>query len=120
MLKEILFFIGGFVACFILIYLMVRVGRKKRKPDKKISLNTFPKLIVTLVMIHGMVLTTFSYVLSIYDKDPVCSVSEVIVKEILAPVIVYLATNMIMNIFEKNKLAFSEPLSNLHSDDAVG
>ena len=64
----------------------------------------------TAVIIHGMVLTTASYVLAFLDKEPVADVSTTIVTEIVAPVVVYLATNMILNIFEKNKLTFSTPL----------
>lgn len=71
-----------------------------------------------------MLLTTLSYILAFLDKDPVVDVSSTIVREIVAPVIVYLATNMVMNIFEKNKLAFSEPILHRTEDeseeDAVG
>ena len=77
---------------------------------KKVKLNTFPKLIVTLVIGHGMLLTTASYVLAFFDHDPVVDVSSTIVREIVAPVIVYLASNTILNIFEKKKLVFSVPL----------
>lgn len=77
---------------------------------KKVKLNTYPKVIVSAVVGHGMLLTTASYVLAFMERDPVVDVSSTIVKEIVAPVIVYLATNMILNIFEKNKLAFSVPL----------
>ena len=43
--------------------------------------------------------------------DPVVDVSSTIVKEIVAPLVVYLGTNTIMNIFEKNKLSFSVPIN---------
>lgn len=42
---------------------------------------------------------------------PVVDVSSTIVKEIVAPLVVYLGTNTIMNIFEKNKLSFSVPIN---------
>ena len=56
-------------------------------------------------------LSTASYVLAYLGRDTVYEVSTVIVSEILAPIITYLATNMIANIFEKNKLSFSTPLT---------
>lgn len=87
----------------------VRHLRKRKK--KKISIDTFSKAAVVAVMAHGMILTTWSYVLAAHYMDPVVDVSSTIVREIVAPVIVYLATNMIMNIFEKNKLSFSVPLN---------
>jgi hypothetical protein len=83
--------------------------RKRKK--KKVSIDTYAKLVTTVVMIHGMILTTWSYVLSWNGLDPVVDVSSTIVREIVAPVITYLATNTIMNIFEKNKLSFSVPLN---------
>ena len=47
-------------------------------------------------------------------------VSSTIVREIVAPVITYLATNTVMNIFEKNKLSFSVPLnSTVISKDGI-
>ena len=82
----------------------------KRKSRKKVQLNTYPKILVSLVVAHGMLLTTASYVLAFFDKEPVTDVSSTIVREIVAPVIVYLASNTILNIFEKNKMVFSTPL----------
>ena len=60
---------------------------------------------------YGMILTSCSYVLSWIGMDPVVDVSSTIVKEIVAPLVVYLGTNTIMNIFEKNKLSFSVPIN---------
>lgn len=107
-------FILGFGLCFLLVFILVKRIRKSK--GKKISLNTFSKLIVTLVMAHGMILTTFSYILAFMGMDPVVDVSSTIVREIVAPVLTYLATNTIMNIFEKNKLAFSIPLNSVVID----
>ena len=82
-----------------------------KKAKKKISIDTFCKAIVTVVMIHGIILTTASYVLAYLGKETVTEVSTVLITEVLAPVVTYLATNMIANIFEKNKLSFSTPIS---------
>ena len=38
------------------------------------------------------------------------SVSSTIITEIVAPIVIYGATKTIENIFEKNKLRFSEPI----------
>ena len=83
----------------------------QKEKKKKIKVDTFCKFIVAAVMLHGFVLSTASYVLSYLGRDTVYEVSTVIVSEILAPVVTYLATNMIANIFEKNKLSFSTPLT---------
>lgn len=102
----------GFIAAFILIYAVREHERKRRKAKKKkVSLDTYAKVATTAVLIHGMVLTTCSYILAWVGMDPVVDVSSTIVKEIVAPLIVYLGTNTIMNIFEKNKLSFSVPLN---------
>ena len=69
------------------------------------------KVATTAVLAHGMILTSCSYVLSWIGMDPVVDVSSTIVKEIVAPLVVYLGTNTIMNIFEKNKLSFSVPIN---------
>jgi len=81
------------------------------KKRKKVSLDTYAKVITTAVVVHGMFLTSCSYLLAAFGLEPVADVSSTIVQEIIAPVVVYLATNMIMNIFEKNKLSFSVPLN---------
>lgn len=112
MWKIILAFIVGFLVCALLMFIIAMRSERKRK-HIKITINTFAKLIVAVTVAHGMILTTLSYILAFYEKDTVCSVSEVIVREIVAPVLVYLATNMIMNIFEKNKLAFSVPINTI-------
>lgn len=99
----------GFFAGFYVELQSIRRS-KKRRYKKAVSLDTYAKLVTTAVVLHGMILTTWSYVLACFDKDPVVDVSTTIVREIVAPVIVYLATNTIMNIFEKNKLSFSVPI----------
>lgn len=99
----------GFFAGF---YVELRSVRrsKKRRYKRAVSLDTYAKLATTVVMAHGMILTTWSYVLASFEKDPVVDVSTTIVREIVAPLIMYLATNTIMNIFEKNKMIFSVPI----------
>jgi len=115
--KLLIAFAVGFITCLLVVVALILRGEKNRKRKRKrITLDTFAKLIVSLVMAHGMILTTLSYILSFWGLDPVVDVSSTIVREIVAPVIVYLATNMIMNIFEKNKLIFSVPINTTFID----
>lgn len=102
--------VAGFVMGFYVELCITRRSRKNRR-KKKVSLDTYAKLVTTVVIVHGMILTTWSYVLAGFGLDPVVDVSSTIVREIVAPVIVYLATNMVMNIFEKNELSFSVPIN---------
>lgn len=111
-LKLILAFSLGMVAAFLIVAVInLKILKSKRKRKKKVSLNTYTKLITTAVVAHGMILTSFSYILAYIGMDPVVDVSSTIVKEIVAPLVVYLGTNTIMNVFEKNKLSFSVPLN---------
>lgn len=102
------FLIGVMIGAFAMRCIDARSARRRKK---KVSIDTYAKMVVTLLIAHGMALTTWSYILSSHGMDPVVDVSSTIVREIVAPVITYLATNTIMNIFEKNKLSFSVPLN---------
>ena len=105
-----------FIGCVTFYILQKRERRRRKEKKKKVSLNTYAKVATTAVLAHGMLLTSCSYILSWIGMDPVVDVSSTIVKEIVAPLVVYLGTNTIMNIFEKNKLSFSVPInSTLHS-----
>lgn len=54
-------FVIGFVVACITIYILQERNRKRRKEKKKrVSLNTYPKVATTAVVVHGMILTTFS------------------------------------------------------------
>lgn len=128
--SGIIGFFLGFVTAIMVIYIIRRRVQKRRK-KKKVTLDTYAKVATTAVLAHGMILTSCSYILAWIGMDPVVDVSSTIVKEIVAPLIVYLGTNTIMNIFEKNKLSFSVPLNstviskdgtkhNASEDEAVG
>ncbi|MBD5396118.1 MAG: hypothetical protein HDR71_18105 [Lachnospiraceae bacterium] len=110
--KLIIAFVIGMIAAFLIVAIInLRTIKRMREKRKRIGLNTYTKLITTAVVAHGMVLTSCSYILAYIGMDPVVDVSSTIVKEIVAPLVVYLGTNTIMNIFEKNKLSFSVPLN---------
>lgn len=83
---------------------------------KRPRIETFSKLIVFMVILHGMLMSTLSYVLSAFGHDPVEDVSVAIITEVIAPVSVYLATKTIQNIFEYNKLSFSTPITEIQKD----
>ena len=106
--------VGFFLSCIVIYVLVMKEVEKNRRTGnrrkKKVKLDTYAKAATTAVLIHGMILTSLSYLLASAGMDPVVDVSSTIVREIVAPLVVYLGTNMIMNIFEKNKLSFSVPL----------
>jgi len=101
-LKIFIGFALGYIAACVTFYILQKRERRRRK-DAKVA--------TTAVLAHGMLLTSCSYILSWIGMDPVVDVSSTIVKEIVAPLVVYLGTNTIMNIFEKNKLSFSVPIN---------
>lgn len=78
---------------------------------KKRAGGFFFKCLVSLVVLHGMVCVSMSYILAWMEHSQVVeSVSSTIITEIVAPIVVYGATKTIENIFEKNRLKFSEPI----------
>lgn len=103
----------GFVSGALIMKAVDEYLQKKKERKKRVAIDTYAKMAVSVLMIHGMILTTWSYILASHGMDPVVDVSSTIVREIVAPVITYLATNTIMNIFEKNKLSFSVPLNSI-------
>ena len=80
---------------------------------KRVKIDTFPKAVTVAIILHGFINIDLSYVLAFLGRDTVADVSVAMVTEILAPICVYLVTNCIANIFEKNKLTFSTPLKGL-------
>jgi len=85
----------------------MEMDQDKKKP----RINSFLKLITFLCLVHGMLCVTASYVLAFLNHTPVENLSMTIVTQIVAPLCVYTASNTIANIFEKNQLKISTPLS---------
>lgn len=82
--------------------------KRKKKPSGR-----FFKWLVSLVVVHGMICVSMSYVLAWMEHTQVVEgVSSTIITEIVAPIMVYGLTKTIENIFEKNRLKFSEPIEN--------
>ena len=84
--------------------------KQKKSRKKKVKIDTYVKAATAIVIGHGLVMVTMSYVLAWFEKDAVVDVSVTLITEIVAPLCLYLVTNCILNIFEKNKLSFSTPI----------
>ncbi len=116
MVANVILYLAGFISAFILFlflsYLEVRKKRRKRlrKPSKKVRIDTYVKFATTLVLLHGLIMITLSYVLAWFGRDTVVEVSTTLITEVVAPLCLYMCTNCIMNIFEKNELTFSKPI----------
>lgn len=96
-----------------------QLNNEDNKPKKKPLISRFSQFIVFFCMLYGLALTTVSYVFSALGYEPLVDLSSVIVQTIVAPCTVWLCQNAICNIFEKNKLAFSTPLTRLEQEDAI-
>lgn len=84
---------------------------KHKNEKKKPRIETFCKLITFLVITHGMACVTASYVLAFLNHTAVENLSITIVSQIVAPCSLYIICNLLANIFEKNQLKISTPLS---------
>lgn len=105
------FAVGAFVMAVIVVCINIHQHKNRKRKKKKVTLDTYAKIITTVVISHGLTCITMSYILAWFGMDPVVDVSSTLVSEIVAPIVIYLFTNMVMNIFEKNKLSFSVPLN---------
>lgn len=121
-------FVVGFVAAIIFLFIMycISVNRRKKKKgkrkdskSKRVKIDTYCKLITGVVIVHGLTMITMSYVLSWFSRETVSDVSTVLITEIVAPLCLYLVTNCIMNIFEKNELSFSKPIQSQKIRDVL-
>lgn len=87
-----------------------QVKEKKKRSRKKLA-GLFWKVLIAVVVVHGMSCVTMSYILAFMYRDQVVeTVSATIVTEIIAPVIAGLLSKTLENIFEKNELSFSKPI----------
>lgn len=123
----IVMYVAGFVSAIIFLILVAAIQKhrraksrkkkeeqkkvqRKKAPRKRIRIDTFVKAATAVVLLHGLVMVTMSYVLAWFEKDAVVDVSTTLITEIVAPLCLYMGTNCIMNIFEKNELSFSKPI----------
>ena len=83
----------------------------RRAVKKKKAGGLFFKVLIGLVVGHGMVCVSMSYALAWMEHTQVVEgVSSTIITEIVAPIIVYGFTKTVENIFQKNELTFSTPI----------
>ncbi len=120
----IVMYAAGFVSAILFLYLIATIQvrrrdkrrnkcsdrQKKKSIPKKVKIDTYVKAATSAVLGHGLIMVTMSYVLAWFEKDAVVDVSTTLITEIVAPLCLYMGTNCIMNIFEKNKLSFSTPI----------
>lgn len=89
--------------------------KKNKEEKRKKFLDRFSKFIVFFCLLYGLGLTTVSYIFCFLGKESLVDLSSVIVSTIVAPVTVWLCQNALCNIFEKNQLAFSTPITAIQS-----
>ena len=95
---------------------MSKKEKKKEEKIKKPRVDSFPKAILLLIELHGMACVTASYVLAFINHMTVVeNLSITIVGQIIAPLIAYLTGSVVSNVFEKNQLTFSTPISAIES-----
>ena len=89
---------------------------KKQDKEHKPKINSFPKFILLIVELHAMACITASYVLAFINHVSIVeNLSITIVGQIVAPLVAYITGSVVSNIFEKNQLTFSTPLSAIES-----
>lgn len=115
--SMVLSFIAGMVVELILVFIVNAVSVRKRMKNrrknhgkKKVKIDTYVKAATSIVLFHGLTMITLSYVLAWFGRETVVEVSTTLITEVVAPLCLYMGTNCIMNIFEKNELSFSKPI----------
>lgn len=83
---------------------------KKKRPQ----LDTQCKLLTLIIVGHGLICISLSYVLAFMCLDPVVNVSITLITEVVAPTMTFMITHMVENIFKYNKLSFSEPIEQIN------
>ena len=81
-----------------------RCKNQKAEEKKRIKMfDSFMKIITFTVIIHGLFMVTFSYILAFMDKMQIAeSLSQTVVTEIIGPFAVYGITKTIENISKYN------------------
>lgn len=76
----------------------------KNKEIKKLQMfDTFMKVMTFIVIIHGIIMVTLSYVLAFMDKITIAeNLSQTVVTEIVGPFTVYGITKTIENVSKYN------------------
>lgn len=75
-------------------------------------IDSFMKILVSVIVLHGLVCITMSYILAFMGHNEVVeSLSSTMVSEVIAPVIVYGITKTIENVSKYN-----DWVDRIHSD----
>lgn len=70
---------------------------------KKNLFDSFMKIIVAVIICHGILCITASYILAFMGRDMIAeSLSETVVREIIAPLIAYAIKSCIENVSKYN------------------
>ena len=82
-----------------------RCRNKDTSQDKKKKMfDSFMKVIIFIVVMHGLTMVTLSYVLAFMDKMQIAeSLSQTVVTEIIAPVTIYGITKTVENVSKYNR-----------------
>lgn len=77
---------------------------EEAKEQKKLQMfDSFMKILVFVVVTHGLVMVTLSYILAFMDKIQIAeSLSQTVVQEIIAPVTIYGITKTVENVSKYN------------------
>lgn len=77
---------------------------RKAKLERKVRMfDSFMKILVFLIVAHGLCCVTASYIFAWHGiMEPLQSLSETIAREIVAPVITYGVTKMVENVSKYN------------------
>lgn len=80
------------------------VHQEKVKQKKRIRMfDSFMKILTFIVVAHGLIMVTMSYILAFMDKIQIAeSLSQTVVTEIIAPVTIYGITKTIENVSKYN------------------
>lgn len=81
-----------------------RETSEKTKQKRRLQMfDSFMKVLTFVVVSHGLVMVTLSYILAFMDKIQIAeSLSQTVVTEIIAPVTVYGITKTIENVSKYN------------------
>lgn len=81
-------------------------------------IDSFMKILVLIVVIHGLVCITLSYILAFLGaSDVVESLSSTMVTEVIAPVTIYGITKTVENVSKYNN--WIEKFTKNKNDDAI-
>ena len=74
-----------------------------KEKRKLVMFDTFMKVVTFMIVFHGLTMVTLSYILAFMDKIQIAeSLSQTVVKEIVAPFTIYGITKTIENVSKYN------------------